>query len=232
MSVCTSLRFAVASLAVSMLVCAASAQDKPAKPEHKPGAAQPTGEQPQMTPEMEACIKAGTPGENHRHLDALVGTWKADCKWWMPESPEPMLSEGTCENSWVLSGRYIMTKYAGTMMGESFEGVGYTGYDNINQQFAMLWMDSMSTGMKVDRGTFDAAKKTFTYAGEMKDPMGKMVKTRNTYEIVSADKHVFTFNMQEPGWPEMKKVGEIVYTRTGGAAKAGSTDAGVATNKP
>src|SRR5688572_163038 len=56
---------------------------------------------------MEAMVKAATPGEAHKKLDGMVGTWNTEIKMWMMPGSDPMTSSGTAENRWVLGGRYV-----------------------------------------------------------------------------------------------------------------------------
>ena len=52
----------------------------------------------QLTPEqqaaMEAMQKAATPGEHHKHLDALAGNWTYKIKMWMEPGQPPTESDG------------------------------------------------------------------------------------------------------------------------------------------
>ena len=55
--------------------------------------------------DMEACMKAATPGEAHRKLDQFTGTWKAATKHWMQPGAEPVVGKGTMTNTWILAAR-------------------------------------------------------------------------------------------------------------------------------
>src|SRR5689334_22239372 len=98
--------------------------------------------------EMEAMMKAGAPGDAHKKLDSLVGSWDATVKTWM-QPGAPMESHGTSQNTWVLGGRWVEERFTGDFMGMPFNGVGYTGYDNIKKQYVGTWMDNMSTSVMV-----------------------------------------------------------------------------------
>ena len=58
-------------------------------------------EQPQMTPEqmaeMEAYIKAGTPGAPHEALASTIGTYELKIKSWHEPGGPPMEETGTVE---------------------------------------------------------------------------------------------------------------------------------------
>lgn len=191
-----------------------------AMPAQAQESAQPPGEMP-MDEEMQAWMQAGMVGEHHKHLEYVIGNWKAESKWWMSEDAdaEPMVSPGTLEAKWVLDGRFATYTYRGDMMGMPFEGIGFVGFDNIRKQYVSIWMDSMSTMIMQDYGDYDAASKTFTYLGEFKDPMGKTYKSRHTIKVVDKDKHVMTFHHKRDDWPDFRRVGEITYTRA--AEKSG-----------
>ncbi|MHC4966466.1 MAG: DUF1579 family protein, partial [Planctomycetota bacterium] len=57
--------------------------------------------------EMEACIRAGTPGDAHRRLEPFAGTWKATVRHWTEPGGEPNVSTGVMNNTWVLGHRFL-----------------------------------------------------------------------------------------------------------------------------
>ncbi len=173
---------------------------------------------PEMNEEMMAWMKAATPNENHKRLNGMIGHWKASCKIWENGADEPMMSSGKCENSWILQKHFVMTRYEGDFMGMTFEGVGIFGYDNINKRYFSSWIDSMSTGMMMEHGTFDEASNTFTYTGEFKSPTGKDMKSRSVTKIVNDDKHILAMYHGEDA-KNLKKIMEIVYERDSAAKK-------------
>ena len=192
------------SLAAALLLVCTSAY---AQHEHekKPAA-------PPMDPAMEAMMKAGMPGEQHKKLGTMAGSWTAKVSMWMGPGTEPMLSDGTSTSQWVLDGRYLEQRFHGSMMGTPFDGLGYTGYDNLKQQYWATWMDSGSTGVFLATGSATDAK-TMSFSGTMADPMtGKDTTTETRLLLTDADHH--TMEMWGPA-PDGKnfKMMEIRYTR-------------------
>ena len=183
---------------------AAGAQD--AKPAEKPMSA----EQKAM---MDAWAKFATPGEGHKALAGMVGTWDAEVTSWMEPGQPPTKSKGTSENRMVLGGRWVESKFTSEMMGQPFEGLGYTGYDNYKKKYIGTWQDNMSTAVMISEGTMDAAGKVMTSSSTMDDVMtGKKAEVKMTTTIVSPDHHVF--EMWGPG-PDGKvaKQMQIDYRR-------------------
>jgi len=183
---------------------AAGAQD--AKPAEKPMSA----EQKAM---MDAWAKFATPGEGHKALAGMVGTWDAEVTSWMEPGQPPTKSKGTSENRMVLGGRWVESKFTSEMMGQPFEGLGYTGYDNYKKKYIGTWQDNMSTAVMISEGTMDAAGKVMTSTSTMDDVMtGKKAEVKMTTTIVSPDHHVF--EMWGPG-PDGKvaKQMQIDYRR-------------------
>ena len=161
---------------------------------------------------MEAMTKAATPGEPHKKLEAFAGNWTTTMKMWMAPGTQPMTVEGSAENRLAMGGRYLEQRFKGSFMGMPFEGIGYTGYDNVKKQFWGTWMDNMSTGMMMSTGWMPDGK-TWIFSGTYPDPMtGKDTKLEERVTINSADQH--TFEMYGPG-PDgtMFKTMEMVYTR-------------------
>ncbi len=165
-----------------------------------------------MTPEMMAkWAEIATPGDNHKALDGMVGNWTAVSKWWVAPDTEPMVSTGTCTNSWVLGGRYIMTTFNGDMMGQPFEGLGLMGYDNYKQKYIQIWMDSMSTMWMTSEGTMSG--NTCTLNSEFDDFMtGKKSRMRQEVKVIDNDHHVLNMYGFTPDGKEFQ-MGEITYTR-------------------
>ena len=61
----------------------------------------------QVDPMMLKMMKAGAPGEFHKHLQPLIGKWSTTTKYWFtPEAP-PEQSTGTIDRKWILGGRFV-----------------------------------------------------------------------------------------------------------------------------
>ena len=162
---------------------------------------------------MEAMMKAATPGEAHKKLEKMIGTWDATVKMYGQPGAPAQESTGISEAKSVLGGRWIQETFNGNFMGMPFSGIGYTGYDNMKKQYVGTWMDSMSTSMMTSTGTADATGKTYEFNSTMDDPMtGKSAPVKSKVTVVDDNKHVM--EMWAPG-PDGKmfKMMEIVYTR-------------------
>jgi hypothetical protein len=172
--------------------------------------------QPAMTAEekaeMEAMIKAATPGEAHKALQPMAGTFDTKLTMWPKPSAPPVESGGTTVNQWILGGRYLEQKFDGSFMGMPFSGIGYTGYDNVKKQYFSTWIDSMGTGMMVSSGA-PAGPNRWKFTGSYADPVtGKDVAIEEKITVADNDHH--TFEMWAPG-PDGKsfKTMEIKYSR-------------------
>jgi hypothetical protein len=163
---------------------------------------------------MEAMMKAMTPGENHKMLDGMVGTFDAKVTMWMQPGADPMVSTGKSEANWVLGNRYIEEKFNGKFMGMPFSGIGYTGYDNVKKQFWSTWVDNMSTGVMMSTGATADSGKSWKFSATMPDPMtGKDAPVEERVTVADHDHH--SMEMWSPG-PDGKmfKMMEIAYTRS------------------
>jgi hypothetical protein len=174
-------------------------------------------EMPEMTAEekaaMEAWMKAGTPGDPHKALSPMVGSFDVKMTMWHgPDTPGEEVA-ATSESRWVLGGRWIEQKYTGTVMGQPFEGLGYTGYDNMEGQYVATWMDSMSTYMMTMTGKASPDGKKFSFSGLMPDPaLGKSVPLDDEVVIVSPDRFESRMYSVTPDGKRYKMM-EFIYTR-------------------
>jgi hypothetical protein len=157
-------------------------------------------------------MAAGTPGDAHKKLDAMNGTWDTKITMWMMPGMDPMTSAGTSENKWVMGGRYVEQRFKGDFQGMPFEGLGYTGYDNIKKRYWSSWMDNMSTSLMTSTGS-SADGKTWAFTGTSPDPMsGKDVTVESKIHVHDADHHTMEMWMPGPDGKMFKSM-EIAYTR-------------------
>jgi hypothetical protein len=162
--------------------------------------------------EMEAYEKAGAPGAPHAALAATAGEYDLTTKSWQEPGGEPMVEAGKATRRMILEGRVLVEAVDATMMGQPFKGHAMMGYDNVSGEYWSTWMDSMSTGLMVSRGSCDAAG-TCTFTGSWNDPVKKgPVTARMTTRWTTATTQVF--EMFGPGrdGKEMKMM-EIVYRK-------------------
>lgn len=168
---------------------------------------------PEQKAQMDAWMKYMTPGEGHKLLDGMVGTFDAKVTMWPAPGAPATSSTGTSSNAWVLGGRAIEQKFEGTFMGMPFTGVGYTGYDNAKKQYWGTWIDSMGTGLMTSWGNTADGGKSWKFAAVSTDPMSGKDMT-SEMRVMVADRDHHTMEMYGPA-PDGKtyKMMEISYTR-------------------
>jgi len=164
-------------LALCSTVVSAFAQDK-AKPAAAPA---------MSAADMEAMMKAASPGEPQKKLARLAGDWTFTNTMWMPGQP-PVTSTGTMHGVLLMDGRYVEHTWKGDMMGMPFEGRGTDGYDNVGKQFQSVWFDNMGTGMVTGTGTLSTDQRTLTLNEKFNCPLNKKPAERyaNTEEMIAA----------------------------------------------
>ncbi|HEX9164112.1 MAG TPA: DUF1579 domain-containing protein [Thermoanaerobaculia bacterium] len=173
--------------------------------------------QPQMTAEQKAAMDAWqkfmTPGEAHKLLDHMVGTWDATVTSWMQPGTPPSTSTASAESHWVLGKRYIQENVTGTFNGMPFQGIGYTGYDNGKKQYFNTWFDNFGTGVMSSTGSTSDNGKTWTFKSTTTDPMtGKDMPGESRITVADADHHTMAMYGPAPDG-KMYKMMEIAYTR-------------------
>jgi hypothetical protein len=164
---------------------------------------------------MKRWQESMTPGAQHKMLEESVGTWDAEVKMWMNgPTGEPMISKGTSEQKMVLGGRYLQQDFTGEMMGQTFTGTGFTGYDNFKKRYVSFWIDNMSTGMSTMDGALDKDGKSVTMWGKMDEPATgqKDKKVKYVTRFVDKDTQIFeTYDVTSFG--DKKPTMVITYKR-------------------
>ncbi len=206
-----------ARLALCLLAAAIAL---PATAEHEPANVpmpQVPAEQQKM---MEAWAAAGTPGKHHAYLEPMVGTFDVKVSSWMEAGQPVMESTGRSENRFIFGGRHLEQRFSGSFMDQPFEGIGYTGYDNVKKEYTSVWIDSMGTATMVTTGQDSEGGKTLTFGGECTDPLtGKAAKLRQVLRIKGPNEHVFEMFTDDKKTGKEFKTMELVYERAASAMK-------------
>jgi len=163
---------------------------------------------------MKKWVAFATPGPAHKVLDAAVGTWNTHIKFATSPNGPTEESDGTSQIEWVMGGRYIHESAHGTAMGQPFEGAGIVGFDNLKKKYVGGWIDNMGTGIMTSEGTYDAAKKTITFASTGPDAtMTKYVPMRMVQTFVDANHFKVDMYSPDANGKEYKSM-ELSYTRS------------------
>lgn len=179
------------------------------------------GQPPQGAPaggpspaEMEAMMKAMSPGEPHKHLGWYVGDFTFTNKMWMAPGQPPSESTGTMRGELIMGGRYVQTSWKGNFMGMPFEGQGTDGYDNLAKKYVSSWVDNMGTGILVSTGTCEQGGKVCNMSGDMIDPMtGKPSYIRSVTTWTDANTFKMEMFGKDPSSGQEVKMMEMVGTR-------------------
>jgi hypothetical protein len=172
---------------------------------------------------MQKYIATIRPSEHHKKLEPFVGKWNVTIRMWMmgPSGPATE-TKGKSEIKWVLGDRFVQEELDAEMMlpdasmqmkSRKYNGIGLVGYDNYRHMYVGSWANSLSTALLTYNGMCDPSGKTFTFYGEMDEPMLDVVGRTVKYQtrIESPDRHVLTVYDLHAG--ENYKVVEIAYGR-------------------
>jgi len=161
---------------------------------------------------MEVYTKLAAPGEQHKQLASLAGSWTTKTKEWMEPNKPPTESTGSAEMKILLDGRFLQQELTGQMMGQPFSGIEITAYDNLLKRYVTSWMSTMGTGIFTMEGTASTDGKTITLKGQHAEPGGGYMKHRAIWKIVDSNTQTFDMYGTYPGGKEWKMM-EMTYTR-------------------
>jgi hypothetical protein len=162
--------------------------------------------------QAERYQKLATPGEPHRQLARLAGTWTTVTKEWTAPGKPSSESTGTAEMKMLLGDRFLQQEYSGQMMGQPFSGMSIDGYDNLRKKYVTTWMSTSGTGIMLMEGTGSDDGKTITLKGEHEDPEGGKMQHRAVWKILDDDHQTFEMYAPHQGTKDMKIL-EITYER-------------------
>ncbi len=181
-------------------------------------AAQQEGSHSDAASEMQKALavyaRYAEPGSQHQLLARLVGKWNTAAKFRL--SPEGQwansMAEGHVES--ILGGRFFLQRVhsePNEIMPAPYDAIAILGYDNYNEEFVMVWMDSYGTMMLTGSGS-ELEGDGFSIQGSYMDPISDSEKEyRWVYTFDGPDRVLL--EMYESGEEGEFQTGEVVYTR-------------------
>jgi hypothetical protein len=178
-------------------------------------AQQPAEEEMQKKAAMSMAL-AG-PGDEHKILEKMVGTWDQEIKFFMDAGAEPMVMTAKSTNTLVLGGRFLQMESKGGSPPMVIESLNLVGFDRRHKRYTQVGMDTMGTYYVTAAGTYDESAKTMTLSGSDEDPIiGHVQEYDFVYHFEDDDKYVFEVffkdEMHTKGGDPVK-LAEIVHTR-------------------
>jgi hypothetical protein len=162
-------------------------------PAGAPAAAQDQAGADAIPPGMQARIDAGTPGPHHRVLDELIGTWDVEfTARGGPDAP-PVESRGTITRRWVLDGRFVEERLEAEGPAGTFGGLGHVGFNNLDGLYELAWMDTTSTAITFETGTYHPDTKLLHMRRSQRDPVsGRVINGWSKLDLNDPDRHLYT----------------------------------------
>lgn len=132
-------------------------------------------------------ISLNAPGEEHRKLEVLAGTW--DVTLSLPAGPgRHVEGTATCRGAWTLDGRFLRQEYTSTFNDKPLTVVRYLGFDRHRGVYVEIQFESTHTDVLVGEGTLSADGRTFTASGRHVDAVsGEIVPVRTVTTIEDDD---------------------------------------------
>lgn len=113
----------------------------------------------------------------------------------------------------IMGGHFLQSETTGKAGVKRFEGIGYIGYDNLQEGYDVIWIDNMSTGILRATASYDEDTKVLTEVGQFSDPTDpdKNQKYKAEWKFIDKNNMTYTTFIEQDGLP-MKQM-EIVYKR-------------------
>jgi hypothetical protein len=174
--------------------------------------------------DMEACMLAGTPGEEHKKLAEAAGTWHGKTTMWMAPDTEPMpASECTAKITPIMDGRFTKCEWSGEMPGMGpYNGFGLYGFDNVTKKYTAIWIDNHGTGIMQGEGDRSADGKVFTLTYIHSCPITKKpAEIRSVETVTGPNTKTLEMFATDPKSGKEYKMMRTELTKKGGAEQAG-----------
>ncbi len=162
--------------------------------------------------EEEKWAKLRAPGEQHKWLAQDVGDWTLTGKMWLgPDQTIPLKGKSAVK---MVFDRYAQEDYT---LGEGpmqYKGLGFVGYDNLNEQFQALYTGTSGTGMHVLTGQLNADKTVLTLTGQRPQKvLGGVVHKEKVVITRKSSDETLVQMYEASGEEEMHQTIELTYKR-------------------
>ena len=151
---------------------------------------------------VDALKKYANVGKGHSNLKRVKPKNQQKIKWWSAPGAEPRESEAKSAGTWLLGNRFMKQTIKGKWLGTSFEGQAILGYDNATEEYQMIWMSDLGTGMVFSRGKCDSTGQIFTLHGEYYDPIEERTRKVKMVMQILGKKGNILFNMFDVTSPD------------------------------
>jgi hypothetical protein len=170
---------------------------------------------PAQNEKMQQLLDFSRPGSSHALLGTLVGTWNFQdaarpfVKGTLRRTP---MYEGRFYNVEITGGKLPISVADGKMKEANYQGLQLEGYDNVRKQFVTTAINNhIGSDMEVQMGTYDAAKRAFTYEWEAELTPGAKTKNKRVLRFIDAMHYAEDYYESQNGTDV--KVRELVYTK-------------------
>ncbi|MCA8944375.1 MAG: DUF1579 family protein [Planctomycetes bacterium] len=158
-----------------------------------------------------ASMRQDPDAADSKHLAVLlndIGMWDAivenDC------SGETTTEKATEKVHAICDGKWTWTDFQSEYMGQPFTGHALLGWDPTKNEYASLWIDSMSATCCLTSGTYDEKTKTYSFEGSCTGPDGAPMTVEQTATCEGKDQRVLSMKFEHP---QMQSTMKITYTR-------------------
>ena len=169
-------------------------------------------------PPMSSSTRLALPGPMHERLEPLVGEWRVTMRVWPAPGAKPFTSDDfTATRTWTLGNRYLREDLEGTLGGNPSSRTMFLSYNNLEERYELVSMDSFEPGQMRYAGREASAPGrialygTAVEAGGGPEPTGRRRDLRFEFEV-RANGSVERIYTTYPGSDEFLFV-EQVFTR-------------------
>jgi hypothetical protein len=138
---------------------------------------------------MQAMMNAGAPGRFHAALEPSIGEFEAVVRFAMEPGAPLIESKGVVKREWVHDGRFVKETVEAETMGSPYRATGYIGYNNVDGQYEIVWMDNQSTGIMFETGSMNLDTNVMTMLGSRRDPAtGRVIRNVGRWDLSDPDR--------------------------------------------
>lgn len=200
---------------LAVFVAAVQFINKPARAQN-PSKATAPGNAKNGNDAMSKMLDYSRPGSNHAILNQLAGTWSF-------QDAKLSFVKGTLIRKPIYNSRFYRVEITGgklqvpvaegQMKEENYQSMQIEGYDNPKMKFVTTSINNhIGSDIQLQTGTYDTAKKEFTYEWDSELIKGEVKKNRRVLKIVDKDHYIEEYYELKDG--SYVKVRELDYTRS------------------